>query len=316
MFLFFLSFVVPANLTAKAALNGKGNLAIWWGQNSGGTQESQTRLKNYCTEYVDIVILSFLIQFGKGQQYLVNFANQAGGQTVGGDGLGSALYDLPQIAEDIQYCQAQGKQVLLSLGGASGNYAFSDEADARKVAQDLHNIFGLGSSSQRPFHDSVIDGYDLDIEGGSPTGYAAFIDEIRSLEPKVLISGAPQCPFPDAYVGNALDNAVFDYVFIQFYNNYCNAGTSNVNWDADWANWASKTSKNRNVKIFLATPAGSGAAGSGYLGWDSLQEAYDKIKLTDNLGGIALWDASVAFTNTNGGQNYAQFAKKVAGTLG
>jgi chitinase len=32
-------------------------------------------------------------------------------------------------------------------------------------------MFGGGSSTYRPFGDSVIDGVDLDIEGGPSTGY-------------------------------------------------------------------------------------------------------------------------------------------------
>ena len=37
-----------------------------------------------------------------------------------------------------------------------------------------------GTSSTRPFGDAVLDGVDLDIEGGGGTGYAAFISQIRS----------------------------------------------------------------------------------------------------------------------------------------
>lgn len=66
----------------------------------------------------------------------------------------------------------------------------------------------LGGASPgwpRPFGDAVLDGVDLDIEGGSATGYAAFVTAMRGLYTGAgsnpggrafLITGAPQCPFP------------------------------------------------------------------------------------------------------------------------
>lgn len=51
-----------------------------------------------------------------------------------------------------------------------------------------------------------MDGIDLDIEGGRPENYPEFITELRTLMDKdpskgYLITGAPQCPFPDHYLG-------------------------------------------------------------------------------------------------------------------
>jgi chitinase len=34
-----------------------------------------------------------------------------------------------------------------------------------------------------------------------------------------FLNSAPQCPFPDAWLGDALDHAWFDFVWVQFYNN-------------------------------------------------------------------------------------------------
>jgi chitinase len=73
---------------------------------------------------------------------------------------------------DIKTCQSRGKTVLMSLGGAVGNYGFANNADAEAFADTLWNIYGAGSSNTRPFGDAVLDGFDLDIEGGGPTGYA------------------------------------------------------------------------------------------------------------------------------------------------
>ena len=53
---------------------------------------------------------------------------------------------------------------------------------------------------------AVMDGIDLDIEGGSYKYYPEFITELRILMDKdslksYLITGAPQCPYPDHYLG-------------------------------------------------------------------------------------------------------------------
>ena len=54
---------------------------------------------------------------------------------------------------------------------------------------------------------------------------------------RYYITAAPQCPFPDAYIGAALNEASFDAVYVQFYNNYC--GLNNFNNPNDWnfATW-------------------------------------------------------------------------------
>jgi len=61
---------------------------------------------------------------------------------------------------------------------------------------------------------------DLDIEQGSPSGYAAFVKQIRArakgAKKQFFVTAAPQCPFPDANIGLALNGAPFDAVYVQF----------------------------------------------------------------------------------------------------
>ena len=61
---------------------------------------------------------------------------------------------------------------------------------------------------------------DLDIEGGGSTGYAAFVTQIRShasgASKQYYITGAPQCPFPDANLGAVINAVGFDAVYVQF----------------------------------------------------------------------------------------------------
>lgn len=72
---------------------------------------------------------------------------------------------------DIKTCQSKGVKIILSLGGAAGSYGFTSDAQGQTFAQTIWDMFGGGSSTYRPFGDSVIDGVDLDIEGGPSTGY-------------------------------------------------------------------------------------------------------------------------------------------------
>ena len=85
------------------------------------------------------------------------------------------------------------------------------------------------------FQSAILDGVDLDIEDHKFGGYAQLVKKLRELEKgagtrKYLITGAPQCPYPDASLGPKTDTALgdqgsqFDHVYVQFYNNYCHTG--------------------------------------------------------------------------------------------
>lgn len=117
------------------------------------------------------------------------------------------------------------------------------------------------------------------------------------------ITGAPQCPYPDAMLGTVLDAIEFDAVNVQFYNNYCSTTSSSFNFDA-WNAWA-KTSPNSNVKVFLGVPGSSTAAGSGYVDFNSLDPIVKELQATySNFGGVTLWDASASYDNTDISPNY------------
>ena len=66
------------------------------------------------------------------------------------------LYKCPAIEEGIKACQAAGKKVLISLGGATGNNDLNDE-QAKLLAQNLWDLFlgGVGKEDIRPFGRSV-----------------------------------------------------------------------------------------------------------------------------------------------------------------
>ncbi|KAG0369852.1 Chitinase 1 [Gamsiella multidivaricata] len=277
------------------------NLVNYWGQ-------KQKPIGEYCQsqEAEDVIVVAFLHVFNivSKKPPRMDFANQCAPTSIYP---GTSLMHCPRTGAGIKLCQSEGKVILLSLGGAAGAYGFANDAEAREFAHTIWNLFLGGSAPNRPLDDAILDGVDLDIEGGSPVGYPAFIAEIRSLfatdlRKQYYISAAPQCPFPDAYLGATLQSAWIDMVFVQFYNNVCGAqefGTSSFNYE-QWDNWAKTTSVNKNVRIYFGVPASQGAANAGYVTHERLSEIVDSLRCKySSFGGVMLWDVSQAYGNFN-----------------
>ncbi|OWB78738.1 hypothetical protein B5S32_g2938 [[Candida] boidinii] len=305
----FIFSILFSSLTTAFDINSKENVVVYWGQNSAGSQQ---RLSYYCeSDSVDVVVLSFMSAFSNADTLpTLNFANAC--ETTFSDG----LLQCDTIAADIQTCQANGKKVLLSLGGASGAYGFASDSVAEDFAETLWNMFGAGSATERPFGDAVIDGFDFDIENNISTGYAALATKLREYyaqdsSKNYYISASPQCVYPDASVGDLLANADVDFAFIQFYNNYCNTDKQ-FNWDT-WAEFATSSSPNKDIKLYLGLPGSSTAAGSGYITSDVVKTALTNVvqSLDSNFGGISIWDASQAFANSVSGVNFAESMKSI-----
>ncbi|KAI8997331.1 glycoside hydrolase superfamily [Pilobolus umbonatus] len=204
---------------------------------------------------------------------------------------------------DIKYCQQKNKKVLLSMGGATPAYGLATAEEGIKLADELWNLFCGGTSVQRPFGSASVDGFDLDIENGAKEGYTAFalrMHENYKKDPskKYYLAAAPQCPFPDFYVGEVLNNAWFDFVMIQFYNNYCSViNTEQFNYGV-WDNWAKTVSINKEVRLFVGIPGSPSAAGRGYVPFSQLVTAIQPLQSMNSFGGIMVWDVSQAYGNT------------------
>ncbi|KAK1259978.1 hypothetical protein QJS04_geneDACA021413 [Acorus gramineus] len=127
------------------------------------------------------------------------------------------------ISKDVKACQSQGIKVMLSIGGG----------------------------------DAVLDGINFDIKGGTNQHWdelARFLSGYSNKGRKVYLTAAPQCPFPDAWVGGALKTGLFYYVWVQFYNNPPCQYTSGDLGDLQdaWKQWNSDIPAG---KIFLGLPA-------------------------------------------------------------
>ncbi|KAH8987099.1 glycoside hydrolase [Lactarius hatsudake] len=278
------------------------NLAVYWGQDGSGKQQD---LSAYCQDSaIDNVIIAFLDVFrGQGGQPEINLANtcSASGNAVFG---GTGLADCSFLAPQIEACQKNGKIVTLSLGGADSKVGFSSDSQAQAFADQIWNSFLGGSGAPRPFGDAVLDGVDLDIEQGSPSGYAAFVKQIRArakgAKKQFFVTAAPQCPFPDANIGDALNAAPFDAVYVQFYNNFCGLDQPKEYNFATWDHWAKTVSANKNIKVYIGAPASKDAAGTGYVDVGTLANyAKQAQKTWSSFGGVMLWEASLAVANNN-----------------
>ncbi|KAG2119375.1 glycoside hydrolase family 18 protein [Suillus clintonianus] len=288
------------------------NLAVYWGQNSYGAVNSadtahwQQTISYYCN-VGPIPILYWKINLNSLSQdnvintfpvaFLDEFYSTGNLPSIN---LANARTNLPNcsfLASSIETCQAAGKIVTISLGGATGSNGFANDTQAAAYAQTIWDLFLGGSSTTRPF------GIDMDIEGGSQTGFVSFLSALRNLmnggSKPYYITAAPQCPYPDAYIGATLNSFGFDAVYVQFYNNYC--GLTNYNnpnaWDfGTWDNWAKTVSPNPNVKVYIGAPASSSAAGSGYVSPSTFTTIIQQTMAQySSFGGVMLWDASQAY---------------------
>ncbi|KAL0339016.1 UNVERIFIED_CONTAM: Acidic endochitinase [Sesamum angustifolium] len=259
------------------SLSQAGKISIYWGQNGNeGTLADTCATGNY-----DFVNLAFLATFGNGQTPMINLAGHCD-PTVNG---------CTTLSSDIKSCQAKGIKVMLSLGGAAGSYYLASTQDARQVATYLWNNFLGGTSSSRPLGDAVLDGIDFDIEGGTDQHWddlARYLSAYSKKGKKVYLSAAPQCPFPDAWIGGALQTGLFDYVWVQFYNNPpCQYSSGMTDLEQAWKQWGSI----KATEIFLGLPAAPAAAGSGFIPADVLtSKVLPAIKGSNKYGGVMLWD--------------------------
>nr|KYP32323.1 Acidic endochitinase [Cajanus cajan] len=188
---------------------GGGGIAVYWGQDS---REGDLSVACDTGKYA-IVLLAFLNTFGAGRTPAWNFAGHCDN---------GALKKCTELESEIKYCQGKGIKVLLSIGGAKdySNYSLSSAEDAKSVANYLYSNFLSGQWG--PLGSVTLDGIDFDIEVTEDhwDDLARELDYFRQTTGTYFyLSAAPQCPIPVYYLGKAIATKLFDYVFVQFYNN-------------------------------------------------------------------------------------------------
>ena len=142
----------------------KDNVAVYYGQSPATSKVNLTAL---CSDpSVNIVILAFLSEFfSAGGLPTMDFGPACGGQSSQMEAKGATgMLECTQMASDIATCQSSGKKVLLSLGGATAQTAFTSDDQATTFASTLWNLFGGGTgldAGLRPFGSTKIDGFDV-----------------------------------------------------------------------------------------------------------------------------------------------------------
>lgn len=313
----------PVSLTSRQVAPSGAQNVVYWGQ---GRQERD--LSAYCeaTAGIDIVVLAFIYQWGNGQMIPSGI-------------IGPTCYISPEgqsqncegLVTSIKKCQSNGVKVILSLGGAVGSYSLSSVAEAETIGQNLWDVYGKSNTtSPRPFEDVSVDGWDFDIEHnlGSSQYYAPLIKKLRSnfaSDPShtYYITGAPQCPIPEPNMGIMIQDAKFDYLFVQFYNNNnytvpC-ALPFNGNAPFNYNNWTSfiSTTESKDAKLFIGVPAspqaatGTASGATYYITPAQLAELVGEYRNKPDFGGVMMWDASNSDGNVVDGCTYAQQAKSI-----
>ncbi|GKC01462.1 acidic endochitinase SE2-like protein [Tanacetum coccineum] len=268
-----LLFVAAISLLISSEAAG---IATYWGQHTDeGSLADACATGNY--QFVNI---GFLNIFGNGQTPVLNLAGHCDPAST-----------CSKYSSEIQACQNQGVKVFLSIGGAAGSYSLSSPQDAQQVADYLWNTYLGGQSAPRPLGSAVLDGIDFDIEQGTDQYWSDLANALlaHGSQKKVYLSAAPQCPFSPNQLLPAINTGVFDYVWVQFYNNeQCDYG---ANADALLTRWNEWTNQVTTKQIFLGLPAATGAAGRGYIPPDVVtSQVLPSIKSSSKYGGVMLWD--------------------------
>ncbi|XP_061342041.1 hevamine-A-like [Gastrolobium bilobum] len=271
--------ILALSVLILAVSSDASGIAIYWGQNG-----NEGTLEETCSSgYYAFVNIAFLAAFGNDTTPVLNLAGHCVPLNNG----------CANLSSDIKSCQAKNIKVMLSIGGETfKNYTLTSAEDARQLATYLWNNFLGGQSSSRPLGDAVLDGIDFVIEGGQVQYWdelARNLSSYSNQSKKVYLTAAPQCVFPDASLGAALNTGLFDYVWVQFYNNPpCQYTAGNATYlQNSWEIW---TSSIPAANILLGLPAAPNASIGGFIPPSNLiSEVLPAIKNSTKYGGVMLW---------------------------
>lgn len=278
-------------------------VAVYWGQNLAeddyATNRPPLTLIDVCKDDdVDIVLISFIDTFPRTPNPASIIENSI---SVLRDKFSSKfIYTASKLANHIRKCRLQyGKKVLFSVGGETGNYNFHSSNLAKAFADSLWRVL-----ETPPFHAAGIDGFDLDIEQPSHQYYDTFVEQLRARFGDIYISGSPQCILPEENMQSLLETVKFDWLFVQFYNNDCNANSKGFNWE-EWANFSLG-------RLFMGLPGSRVAAENGFIHSPKiLQSKINTIRdiSPHRFAGISIWEASLA-QRLHKGSSYIHTVKK------
>lgn len=184
-----------------------------------------------------------------------------------------------------------------------------------------------------------MDGFDFDIESSISTplpagvpsdhmtrGYVSMVNYFKNtLYPKdpsksYYLSAAPQCIVPDAHFSTVMNQAWFDFMFIQFYNTARCSARAGINrskgigqYDISFERWTTyATTLNPNIKFFIGLPGAPAAAVAGdYLTPGEAQSIIKRFFGRAKFGGVMVWEATFDYRNTVCGRPFGGIMKDI-----
>ncbi|KAF3774448.1 Endochitinase 3 [Nymphaea thermarum] len=284
--------------------NGDGKIAIYWGQNVENEKHIQevSLLETCETGTFSYVVIAFLDVFGDGKDPQFDLSNHCPTST-----------SCPDLAPQIARCKELGVKLLLSLGGGGSGFNITSVADARSVADYLWWSFLAGDPFVGPFGPAVLDGIDFAMVGAGTTTYyrhfARYLKDYATEDHPVLLTAAPQCIYPDYWLGSAISTGLFDIVWPQFYDNSPCHYPNMAGLKEYWKGW---TTEVVTPTFFLGLPAAPEAAPSGgYIPPENLIS--DVLPIVSGLpkyGGILLLNKYYDQLNGNYSDHIKLFARE------
>ncbi len=224
----------------------------------------------------------------------VAFANadpaNAGGVTFSIDsGLSSALggYTSSQFISDIATLHAQGKKVILSVGGQNGAITVGDATSAANFANSVHGLI-----QQYGF-----DGVDIDLENGlNPTFMASALQQLHSMVgASLIVTLAPQTIDMQSTSGNYFQLAlniqsILTIVNMQYYNSGSMLGCDGKVYSQGTEDFLTALAciqlqgGLRPDQVGIGMPASPSAAGGGYVAPSVVNAALDCLATGNNCG--------------------------------
>jgi chitinase len=216
--------------------------------------------------------------------------NNAGAVTFSIDsGLSSALggYTSAQFTSDIATLHAEGKKVIISVGGQNGTISVSSAASATNFANSVYSIMQTYG----------FDGVDIDLENGlNPTYMASALQQLSSKAgSNLIITLAPQTIDMQStgsdYFTLALDiKSILTIVNMQYYNSGTMLGCDGNVYAEGTENFLTALACIQlqgglsPSQIGLGLPASTSAAGSGYVSPSIVNAALDCLASGTNCG--------------------------------
>jgi chitinase len=216
--------------------------------------------------------------------------NNAGAVTFSIDsGLSSALggYTSAQFTSDIATLHAEGKKVIISVGGQNGTISVSNAASATNFANSVYSIMQTYG----------FDGVDIDLENGlNPTYMASALQQLSSKAgSNLIITLAPQTIDMQStgsdYFTLALDiKSILTIVNMQYYNSGTMLGCDGNVYAEGTENFLTALACIQlqgglsPSQIGLGLPASTSAAGSGYVSPSIVNAALDCLASGTNCG--------------------------------